>query len=820
MLVRALTGEFTRYFSQNSRHDTVLWFDPDGEYAALLDYLTEIDLWCYEGSLLAIRHRLIHRAPGERTVVYLPMRQSEAEILRPFFATGLIFRDRLYRFLRQQDLNFPDDPEVAHELRPLLPRLAARSVGKGRAFWEHNLANLERVRQTLLGNFDDTLLRFLSGPERVLADLKQERLDGLFFAQLESAYGLAAAPDDDPNEVARRLTARIVLARAFIDAGQPPVDAFPYAARLPEPIYFERCEAFLDRWQRDSAYKTACVRLADELERHYDLARWAMELPMAVGLELGATFASVETALWEQAEAAMVGLASEADWRSWLNEHRAQFETQADRFWAQEGRAPGWELLVRAADLLAAIQDICQELDRLATPGALLQRYAQEWWRVDHDFRRLREALDAQAISHDRLRDRCARSYRDALRRMNDRFAMLLETEGVWPPKGEPFPPQDCFWADVMKERKPKQRVAVMLVDALRYELARELLSKLETERAGDRRSLTPRLAAIPTVTPIGMAALLPGGDRRQVSHDGDWTIAIEDSGNLKDKGARKKWLERQLSQVQFYNLDELLNTPADRIPDAAVTIVFDTTLDAVGETASVQAWNAFSTLLQSVKRGVYKLLELGIDQIHVVTDHGFLLLEEIGQHEKISLRDVPALAKKSRYVVGKHLGHTDQLRFPVPGSSDAEPLEAWFPRGVGCFRTPGAYNYVHGGLSLQELVVPHLQIEQQVTGRPVNVAADLPEAIRSAQPDVRLRPVGTEMFDQPRQVTVTLEKDGKPIVPPFSQVVGPAEPVKVLIFLPMGCGLKPGDRVRWVLRDAVTEDVLAERETVSRVDL
>ena len=820
MLIQTLTQHFNDHFAQFPHHDTVLWFDPDGEYAALLDHLTEIDLWRYEGSLLAIRHRLIHRAPGERAVVYLPMHQSEAEILRPFFATGLIFRDRLYKFLRHQGLDFPDDPEVAHGMRDLLPRLAARSVGKGRAFWEYNLANLERVRETLLGNFDDTLLRFLAGPERTLADLKQEQLDGLFFAQLESAYGLAATPDDDPGEVARRLTAQIVLVRAFTDAGQPSLDSFPYAARLPEPIHFERCEAFLDRWQRDSAYKAAYVRLADELERRYDLARWAMELPMAVGLGLSATFASVEAALWEQAEAAMAGLASEADWCSWLNEHKAQFATRADRFWAQEGRAPGWELLVRAADLLAAIQDTCRELDRLATPGALLQRYAQEWWQVDHDFRRLREALDAQAASHDRLRDRCARSYRDALRRMNDRFCMLLETEGAWPPKGEPFPPQDRFWADVMEEREPKQRVAVMFVDALRYELARELLSRLEAEGAGDRRSLTPRLAAIPTVTPIGMPALLPGGDRCQVTHDGDWAITIEDSGNLKDKGARKKWLERQLSEVQFYNLDELLNTPADRIPDAAVTIVFDTTLDAVGGTASVQAWNAFSTLLQSVKRGVYKLLELGIDQIHVVTDHGFLLLEEVGAHEKVGLRDVPALAKKSRYVVGRHLGHTDQLCFRVPGSPDADPLEAWFPRGVGCFRTPGAYNYVHGGLSLQELVVPHLRVEQQVMGRPVDVAADFPDVIRNAQPDVRLRPVGAEMFDQPRQVTVTLEKDGEPVVPPFSQVVGPAEPVKVPIFLPIGCGLEPGDRVRWVLRDAVTEEVLAEREAVSRVDL
>jgi hypothetical protein len=35
MLIRSLTGEFKRYFGQANHHETVLWFDPDQEYAAL-----------------------------------------------------------------------------------------------------------------------------------------------------------------------------------------------------------------------------------------------------------------------------------------------------------------------------------------------------------------------------------------------------------------------------------------------------------------------------------------------------------------------------------------------------------------------------------------------------------------------------------------------------------------------------------------------------------------------------------------------------------------------------------------------------------------
>jgi len=156
-------------------------------------------------------------------------------------------------------------------------------------------------------------------------------------------------------------------------------------------------------------------------------------------------------------------------------------------------------------------------------------------------------------------------------------------------------------------------------------------------------------------------------------------------------------------------------------------------------------------------------------------------------------------------------------LRFPVPGS---EELIAWFPRGIGCFRTPGPYNYVHGGLSLQELVVPHVTVTQQVMGRPVGVRVELPAVIRSAQFKVTLEPVATTVFDQPRQVTLSLEKAGQPVVPPLSCVVAPGEPTTLDVFLPLGCGLEPGDRVRWLLRDAVTDEVLAEQDATSEVDL
>ncbi len=56
----------------------------------------------------------------------------------------------------------------------------------------------------------------------------------------------------------------------------------------------------------------------------------------------------------------------------------------------------------------------------------------------------------------------------------------------------------------------PAETVCFVLVDALRYEMGVELKGLLE---GAAELSLEPAVAAMPTITPIGMAALMPGAE-------------------------------------------------------------------------------------------------------------------------------------------------------------------------------------------------------------------------------------------------------------------------------------------------------------------
>jgi hypothetical protein len=399
---------------------------------------------------------------------------------------------------------------------------------------------------------------------------------------------------------------------------------------------------------------------------------------------------------------------------------------------------------------------------------------------------------------------------------MNSRFTELLEIEELWPPPEVPLPFQNRFWRETIDSNE-QGKTAILYIDALRYELSHQLMESLDRDEAGQNRELSARLASIPTITPICMASLLPHGEDLTISYEDGWELSIGESRNLGDKGNRIKWLKEQLPKVTYLNLDEFITTPNNSIEIEKTIIIFDTTLDAVGENARQFSWTIFSELLKSITQAIHKLLNLGIDNIHVVTDHGFLLIEELGEHEKVKVKTSDALAVKPRYVIGNNLGRTDQLNYKLPKSKN---LRVWFPHGIGCFRTPGPYSYVHGGLSLQELIVPQITITRQIIGNIVTIKAEVPKFINSAQFKIHVEAKESKMFDQPRQITIDLLKEKEKIIPTLSQVIKPGENYHLDILLPMGCGLQPNDEITWLIRDAYTEEILLKETAISKIDL
>ena len=817
MLIQTIVDEFNTYFEQNPDHDTILWFDPQREWERLLPYLQpHLPLLVFEGSQLHLRYQLVNRSPGQRFVVYLPFKpiksaaeRGEAEYMRPFVYTSKIFDATIEAVLRDQSIALPDAPGAMRPIRPLLPALAVASVGKGRAFWE-GIVNLETALARLIPDFEDLLLRLLAFPARTMAELEAPKTAGPFFDLLATQFGVDLPQEGEEEGWADRFTATLCLVDVYLAADQPA--GFPFQSVLPDPVHWDRCRNFLRKWQRDEMFKDAFTRRARAVDGQYSLAGWVKGLPHPPATS---AFLNVERAVWEGIRAELDSIADKPQVVAFCRSQRETFQRRAQGFWAREGSLAGWAALDRMAEVVIGADETLAELPRYPTVQALIGRYTQTWWQVDCAYRRFRAELDRGVGHLDSALKWTQRIYQDFLEAVNDRFVKALTQEDRWPPDGMALGAGDLWEGSLTGS---KGRRAIVFVDALRYELGQELVERLQP---GPQATPDAALCPLPSVTALGMAALLPGWPDFRVDYaGGKWVITAPGfEGNVAVKDQRLTWLGQHLANVTIFGLNQWLSTPlTDVAKDVTWIVVTSTEIDAVGEGAGTVAWHTLDALLDRLEQAVRRLLALGCAEVHVVSDHGFLLRENIRESDKVAMDVEGVLKKAERYLVGRGLPPTDLPAMPVSGSDD---LIAWFPRGVGCFVTPGPYDFMHGGISLQELVTAHVMVLQSVTERPVSVSLELttgPE-IRNAIFKIRLVPRGVDLWTRARQVKVDIARERKRVSREWKAVVE-RDVVEMSLRLDPDSGLAVGDGIAIRVWDAVTGEALAQQPATVYVDL
>ncbi len=310
---------------------------------------------------------------------------------------------------------------------------------------------------------------------------------------------------------------------------------------------------------------------------------------------------------------------------------------------------------------------------------------------------------------------------------------------------------------------------------------------------------LSAWLSELPSITPLGMSALMPKSQERKVSWERDWRISQPDfAGNLAEKDGRIAWLQRCLPSVRTLPLRQWLQ-PGEQAPQQDHTlVVFADDLDALGENVSELSITAFSNLLQPLSQGARKAVDAGYSGVHVVTDHGFLLLGQVADYGKIEPDNTQALKAAHRYLVGRNLAEKEGLlRYAIQGSQE---LVAWFPPGITCFKVGGSYNYVHGGPTLQETLIPYLYVKQDTTRVPVGVRLNVAERIFSGIFKVTLEPVAKGLFVKEREVKLSLQRASGEQIRSWDEIVSPNDLVtKNLSLLPTD-HIKQGDLINLVI--------------------
>jgi hypothetical protein len=385
-----------------------------------------------------------------------------------------------------------------------------------------------------------------------------------------------------------------------------------------------------------------------------------------------------------------------------------------------------------------------ERLENLHTLQDFISNYSAEegWWQLD--YAAIAAAAKAGLLREDerrRLLYPAWRLYGEFLDKVNRKFTESASQEG-W------HPDQLGFWA---AHAGGSGRLAVIQADALRYDLAQNLVNLISEDRYTVTHS-TMR-GVIPSVTEIGMAALLPGAKHGfQVSVvNSKLHINIGDQ-EASNRNQRNSWLTEKLPQgSQIIPLEDIERADLRGI---STLVILSREVDEFGTYVADIDPEGLLDLTERIRKTVRTLLEQGFDRVVITADHGFLYLPP-----GISPTTIPspgAKVVKRRFAVGANPQGCLVLSSSQVGF-DGEEIFA-FPAGLTCFGLSGEIGaFLHGGLSLQESIIPVIQVKPATTYEKIGATMVLPESLTSRIAFIPVKAKNITLFSRPRKVLVEI---------------------------------------------------------------
>ncbi len=729
MILDALVNQLDQRFQHEKRAQACLWFDEKQEFARLLPLLQAhlegrkhppFTLLCYDARACQgqvwIKHqvyRLLAEATTDeerrrlRFVIYVPLSEDlldepdedeglRLDLLEEYRTGGLLWRingkrPTLWSFLRAAGAALPDNPSDQRRLwdggrDSLLAKYTAKFADKPPVFWTTQLTP-ELAQSRLIGDVDQAILEIALDPEAAWRDMKDRGLDREFLEMVRDRYGLDA-PFRTPEEWIEEAVTVFALTETFLGYGEPA--DFPFADRLPDLSLRPHHQQLLQRWLRDAEYRPAWDRLIGAVEAKIDLSGWAKDLP---GLSFG--FPHLSSLRRRRIhEAFETASAKESFTAKFFAQHSEVIAKEVEFGKASSQATKTWSIL---RDLRAFVEECAKgvSLVQAATkPADLVRLYTDRALSIEWRHIELRNGAEEEAFpAVARVADRAYAAYALAL---NDKFFAGVAAAGCLDVAGLPGVSSHLgqeLW-------NANGRRAVIIVDALRYDCALALRERLQ----GHKVEVRPVLAMLPTVTPIGMTALLPLGDAQ---------VSLEIKGNGlhpriigKDMSVR----DNRLSLLKDFGADcrdiaevEESSEAPSKLGDLLVVSGHEE-VDNIGHGQAENLIRHVHLEIERLARVVRKLHRWGYDKVHVVTDHGFILLDEARLPTEVPCDKDWCHVLKERFALVPAAADLPLVRLPFAWDPE---VRVAVPPGLAFFKAEKSFS--HGGAAVEEVVIPHL---------------------------------------------------------------------------------------------------------------
>ena len=265
-----------------------------------------------------------------------------------------------------------------------------------------------------------------------------------------------------------------------------------------------------------------------------------------------------------------------------------------------------------------------------------------------------------------------------------------------------------------------KERIVVIISDAMRYEVGRTLFEKLQADEKCTA-TIGAMQSVLPSYTRFGMGALLP---HKALEMSADYKVLV-DGKPCDDLKQRESILQQYQASSRCVQFDDIKNMKIAELRDIFtgqnVVYIYHNQIDARGDKPNTEN-EVFDACEEAVEEiyALIKRLSTSANTVHyiVTADHGFIYKrDKLSESDKISgIAGAGALVGR-RYAISEAAIQTDGIAtIPLKAvlqNNDERIIS--FPIGTDVFKAPGAgQNFVHGGSSPLEMLIPVIDVKTE----------------------------------------------------------------------------------------------------------
>lgn len=566
----------------------------------------------------------------------------------------------------------------------------------------------------------------------------------------------------------------------------------PQANAVAKPLIEDVC----DRLRNDRRTQSVYIDRADDIEKDLNLVSlfgsWE---------DLG----DRDTFPFE--ERTFLSRAIEGILRDDVDRVRHILDRHQQSVWTGKGESRAqWDLIRSATELMQT----CDDMERQLTENArnldsLLAFYIASLREADRLHREFEQAVsdydwqDTLGVMTP-VKNQVRKQYGKLVEKVQLIFTRHVQQVG-WPLAGQ-LSNADVFDRIVApKLQKNGHKVAYFMIDALRYELGVALERQLTED---GQVQIQAALATLPSITPVGMASLLPGaGQLLRIKNDAQSLLPmlgeqVVDTVAQRMDVFRKKYGQR----FEEGRLEDFVRGRFDFSSETDLLVLRAVEIDSHFENHPDTAPTEITNALKRIRVAIHKLKERGFHEVVIVTDHGFFMNTHAGAGDVCGKPAGNWVPVHDRCALGE--GGADNNHLVV--SAEKMGIRGDFPQFAAPL-TLASYRsgllYYHGGISLQECVVPVITMQLKAVDQPTLHQASVvmtykngAKAITTRMPVIDIAVETTDMFSTENDFEVLLEAhDSK------GEVVGEAKAAGAVNPATGTLTLKPGDKLQVTMK-------------------